>query len=489
MNEIVRRFIMMVGIVAIGTILIFFDTTIYITIVAALVFGITMALGLGLLSKEDFIRLKNRKKNLSTKTESKEETEKTETPIKTEKTKKTESPKEKKPSRIGTFFSRFRKKEPENVPSVQSKKSQKGRLSAGLSAALGSFGSTIGKAQDKKHSEKIDSLLNSTIDEPLTASSGSAGKQPKSVLPDDIGDATDEMGLFDDQDFTGMDSLEIEGDDSSFNFESVLPTGSPAGANEDSGGLNLDDEINAILLAGNAFDDDDSFSADDFNDTLSPKPPISDDLGSLSEEGLFNTDAFFVQGIEDGLDEESFINLPKGLTEKHHTASLTDSLNELDSLKNFDLSTNGDDPFSDLDLIDLDELEMDGLSLESDEIIIEEEEDVNANGIFPDDYVSSQEAGMGNNEGTILSSKDSALNTPGVPEAISFSGKNEYDDILSLLQSDIKVAKKLPQKSLLRDMNDIKVTSEELEEELGTVLHLMGGKITPISTIQNRSEE
>lgn len=107
---------------------------------------------------------------------------------------------------------------------------------------------------------------------------------------------------------------------------------------------------------------------------------------------------FFVQGIEDGLDEESFINLPKGLTEKHHTASLTDSLNELDTLKNFDLSTNGDDPFSDLDLIDLDELEMDGLSLESDEIIIEEEEDVNANGIFPDDYVSSQEAGMGNNE-------------------------------------------------------------------------------------------
>lgn len=61
MNEIIRRIVMMIGIVAIGTILIFFNTSIIITLSATLAFGIIMAMGIGLLKKEDFKRLSNLK--------------------------------------------------------------------------------------------------------------------------------------------------------------------------------------------------------------------------------------------------------------------------------------------------------------------------------------------------------------------------------------------------------------------------------------------
>lgn len=490
MNEIVRRFIMMMGIVSIGTILIFFDTTIYLTILAAFLFGITMAIGLGLLKKEDFIRLKNFKRKSVKKTKSKEKTGKKEEPIKIEKSEKIEPQKDKKPGRFKTFFSRSSKKEQKNAPADKSKKQEKSRFLGGLRAVIASFKATVGKTQDKKHSEKIDSLLNSTIDEPLAPSSRTAGNKPEPAFPDVDGDASDDLG-FDDEDFGSLDSLEIEGDESSFDFDSVHLTESRTETSEGSGGLNLDDEINAILLAGNAFDDDDTFSADGSSDSLSSKPKSkrTDDQVSHPEEGLFNSEEFFVQGIEDGLDEESFINLPEGLADKQHTGTLTDSLDELDTIKNYDLLDSKDDAFLDFDAINLDELEMDGLSLDSDEIIIEEEEDINENGIFPDDYVSSQDAGKGENKDNKFSPENSGLITPGVPVAISFSGKNEYDDILNLLQSDIKTTKKLPQKSLLRDMKDVHVNAIDLEEELETVLHLMGGKPSPINNIPDRSEE
>lgn len=485
MNEIVRRLVMMIGIVFVGTILIFFNTSVYITITAALAFGLIMAMGLGLLKKEDFNRLKNFKGNPDKKAESKKET------------KKKESKKEQKSITSGNILSRFHKKEQKNAPADKSKKQEKSRLSAGLSAALGSFNATVGKARDKRHSEKIDTLLNSTIDEPLASSSDTAENQSESPLPDVEIDSSDEMGFFDDEDFASLDSLEIEGEEMSFDFDRENSTGFPTETKQDSGGLNLDDEINSILLAGNAFDEDDTFSSDDSRDTLSPEPKSKDaeTQATHPEEGLFNSEEFFVQGIEDGLDEESFINLPDGFTEKQHTGTLADTLDELNTITDFEKSDSGYDAFSDFDAINLDELETDDLSLETDEIIIEEEEDINENDIFPDDYIPSQDTGKGKNGGDKNSAdnnfllEESGLNTPEIAEPISFSGKNEYDDILNVLKSDIKSTKKLPQASLVRDMKDVHVKAKDLEEELEIVLHSMGGKSRHINDMNDRSEE
>lgn len=61
MNEFIRRVVMVIGIVTIGTILIFFNASIIITLSATLAFGVIMAMGIGLLKKEDFKRLSNLK--------------------------------------------------------------------------------------------------------------------------------------------------------------------------------------------------------------------------------------------------------------------------------------------------------------------------------------------------------------------------------------------------------------------------------------------
>ncbi|WFN35185.1 hypothetical protein L1S32_03445 [Methanogenium sp. S4BF] len=495
MNEIVRRLIMMIGIVFVGTILIFFNTSVYITITAALAFGLIMAMALGLLKKEDFNRLKNLKMPSIKKVKAKKETKKQESK---KETKKKESKQDKKITKSGPIFSRFRKKEQKNAPADEPKKTEKSRLSAGVSAALGSFNATVSKARDNRHSEKINSLLNSTIDEPLASSPGTGTDTPAPVLLDDTNMSSDEMDFFNDEDFASLDSLEIEGEEMSFDFDREQSTVSPAEKEQDSG-LNLDDEINSILLAENAFDDD-------YDDTdLTPEsasapvssktePKDADDQATRPEEGLFNSEEFFVQGIEDGLDEESFISLPDSFSESRiPAATLNDSLDELSSIKDFEKSNPEDDPFSDFNAINLDELETDDLSLETDEIIIEEEE-INETDIFPDDYLPSKDSGEAksgsdkDSEDNNFLLEDSGLNTPQIDAPISFSGKNEYDDILSVLKSDIKLTKKAPQASLVRDMKDVNVTAVDLAEELEIVLHAMGGKSRPINDLNDRSE-
>lgn len=489
MNEIIRRLIMMIGIVSIGTILIFFNTSVYITITAALAFGVIMAMGLGLLKKEDFSRLRNLRIPAIRNTESKKESKKQDS--------KKDTKKDTKTVKSGTILSRFHKKEPKKTKTEEPEKPGKSRLSAGLNAALGSFNATVSKARDKKHSEKIDSLLNTAIDEPLSSSSDTGTGQTEPVIPDGQDDSFDGMGLFDEEDFESLESLEIEGEDLSFDLDMQSPGESSADQKQDSAGFNLDDEINSILLAENAFDEDDDFSSESSASPLSSevrhKEEDTPDIGS--EEGLFNSKEFFVQGIEDGLDEESFINLPDGLTEKPKKATLTDSLDELNNITDFENSNPGNDAFSDFDAINLDELEPDDFSLETDEIIIEEEEDINETDIFPDDYIPSQEntspkIGGSKNSGDNNSLlEDSGFNSPEITETISFSGKNEYDDILSVLKSDIKATKKLPQASLVRDMKDVHVTAKDLAEDLEMVLHSMGGKSRKKYDVDDRGEE
>ena len=482
MNEIVRRIVMMIGIVSIGTILIFFDASVIITISATLAFGVVMAMGLGLLKKEDFNKLTSFKKNSNKSTKLKKES------------KKQESKKDKKSIQIGKIFSQFHKTEQKDNLTSETKKPEKNGLSAGLSAALGSFSTTINKARDNSHSEKIDDLLNTTIDEPRLPSLITADNQPESSLLDDANELSDGIGFFDDEDFDGLDSLEIEGEEILFDFDQENRTEFNSEQKQDSETLNLNDEINSILLSENALDDNDNFSSEFLSDKISPELQTenANNQDICAEDDLFNSEEFFVQGIEDGLDEESFIHLPDTPTENQNTPSLIDSLNELNNITEFEKNNQGDSDFLDFDAINLDELETDDFSIETDEIIIEEEE-INETDILPDDYIPSPDAGntadlkSNNNVNDLF--KGSGLSMPETDAPISFSKKNEYDDIMGALESDVKKSIKVSHTSLVRDMKDVNVEAKDLVSELETVLTAMGGTPRQTDSRNNRGEE
>lgn len=495
MNEIIRRIVMMIGIVAIGTILIFFNTSIIITLSATLAFGIIMAMGTGLLKKEDFTRLSNLKIPSIKNIVHKKDREKSES-------KKTEPKKginkEKNPGKTGTILSRFHKPDQKTSQTDKPTKSKKTGFSAGLSAAIGSFNSTIHKSRDKKHSEKIDTLLKTTINEPVISPDDSADNQPESASSENMDELpSDDMDLFDEEDFASLDSLEIEGEEIQFDFDGDDPVEPPSSRNNDSDTQNMDDEINSILLAGNAFDEDDDISSEYPNDTDSPEPQsLEEDNQDIdAEEGLFNSEEFFVQGIEDGLDEESFINLPDSPPIENPNPSkitLNDSLDELSNITEFEKMDQRDDEFSGFDAINLDELETDDFSLETDEIIIEEEE-INETDILPDDFIPSPDMDDAKNEtslstGNNILSDNTGLNTPEMDAPISFSTKNEYDDIMDVLQSDAKKTKTISHSSLVRDLKDVNVEAKDLVSELETVLNAMGGKPRQTDT-QNKKDE
>ncbi|WP_157199928.1 hypothetical protein [Methanogenium cariaci] len=425
MNEVLRRLLMMVGIVAIGTFLILSDASLMMTMAASVAFGIIMMMGLGLLKVEDFKKITHPR---SIKTGNAKKTAKTEKP---------QPKKERKNFFSKGVFSRFKKNNRKNQKDKKKDRLEKEptetkntRISAGLAAAIGSFNTTIAKARDKKHTEKLDSLLNTVIDEPITS-------------PSDAKEPSDEIDSFDDEDFGDLDSLEIEGEELSFDSDMDMSATSSSLQNNGSDEFNLDNEINSILLAA--------------GDT----PPEGDD------------GEFAIQAIDDGLDEDSFINLPDAVSETQD-ANPNDSLNELENLTGFETDSLGADEFSDFDAIDLDELETDDLSIETDEIIIEEEEEVDDGAVLPDDNIALGDTKISEDEQSHLGNTN--FSDLDLDETVSFSRKNEYDDILSVLESDIKTVKKGPEPSILRDMKDIHVEAKDLVGELETVLSSLGGE-------------
>lgn len=304
------------------------------------------------------------------------------------------------------------------------------------------------------------------------------------------------MSLFDEEDFASLDSLEIEGEEIQIDFDEDNHTKSPSSENNDSDTLNMDDEINSILFAGNAFDEDDDISSEYSNDTDSPEPQPqeAENQDINAEEGLFNSEEFFVQGIEDGLDEESFIHLPDSPSENPNPAktTLNDSLDELSNITEFEKMDQRGDEFSGFDAINLEELETDDFSLETDEIIIEEEE-INETDIFPDDFIPSPDTddiknGISLNTGNNILSDNAGLNIPEIDAPISFSKGNEFDDIMDALKSDVKQTKTVSHASLVRDLKDVNVEAKDLVSELETVLTAMGGKPRQTDTQNEKGE-
>ncbi|WAI01040.1 hypothetical protein [Methanogenium organophilum] len=470
MNEIARRIVMMIGIVAVGTILIFLNASIPITLVATLGFGVIMAIGLGLLKSEDLKQIPGlRGKNPNKPDNTKE--------IKINPSQKDPDQKEKKSLGFKKVFSRSKKDsdKKEAQPTLH-KKEGGNRLSAGLSATLASFQSTIHKARDNKHAEKIDTLLNSAIKEPVVSSDNLSDSDPDAPSSDDPSDLSDEFDFFDDEDFESLDSLEIDGEDISLDLNADIPDESKISQDSDSDTLNIDDEIHSILLAENALDAEEDL----LSESLLKNTEIED---ISTEEEEFDSDIFFVQGIEDGLDEEPFIHIRETSPENQNTVTLNETLEELTNIPEFEKIDISDDEFSDFHSINLEELDTDDLSIETDDIIIEEEEEIGEAEVLPDDFITSS-GGMSNQNEDFLTAENnnSLLGNSGsessqINETISFSGKNEYDDILSVLKSDIKKTKKGPDPSLIREMKDVHVEAKDLADELETVLSVMGGKI------------
>lgn len=480
MNEIIRRITMMIGIVAVGTILIFLDASIPVTLGATLAFGIIMAMGLGLLKPEDF------KRKISSKEKSPKITDTSQKPKRTlfQKKQERETDKEqnKKQDKKGTksgglkqIFSRSDKKTSEKGNQKSSgNKGEKSKFSASLSATIASFQGTLKKTRDNKRTENIDSLLNSAIEEPVAPTENLIESEPESRISDSSTDFSDDFGSFDDEDFANLNSLEIDGEEISLDIDPNALDESRIPDNYDSDTVNMDEEINSILFAENAFDDEDVMVS-----VSLPENPDDTDLSK--EPDTFDSDVFFVQGIEDGLDEESFIDIPETDADNQKSATLTDTLDELDNLPGFEKSY-PDDEFSDFHSIDLEELDTNELSIETDEIIIEEEEEIDETEILPDDFIPSsdgvntQNKNVQKNDASGSLFESTAQFATEIDTPISFSGKGEYDDILNVLESDIKKAKTGPEPSLVRDMKDVHVEAKDLAEELETVLNLMGGK-------------
>lgn len=463
MNEKMRRLLMMIGIITIGTILVLFNASFIITISASIVFGFVMTIGLGLLKTEDI------KKIIATKNS------KTESSKKNPEDERSKQNKGNKNKFSGKLFSGFQKKNKNNdlkkepkkaKESKKPKESKNTRISAGLAAAIGSFNTTITKKHDKKHAEKIDSLLNTAIDEPIQSPTDTEISQSDLPLMNNNDGLSDGIDSFDDEDFGNLDSLEIEGEEMPTNFDLDIPVESSSHLNQGSDELNLDNEINSILLAA----------------------------GETPDE----TDGELVlQGIEDGLDEESFVDIPDSVPDLQSGSpndSLNDSLNELDNITGFEETNLDNDDFSNLETINLDELETDDLLIETEEIIIEDEEIIDDVDLIPDENTPLEDQNISEKDGMNLGNEtslfgNSSFGTPEIEEKVSFSKTGEFDDILSVLESDIKKTKKGPEPSLLRDLKDIHVESNDLVEELETVLNSMGMKKSQNKFQNNGGEE
>lgn len=444
MNEIVRRLLMMVGIIGIGTILVLSNASLIITISASVLFGFILTIGLGLLKIDD-IRNLTIKKNKNS-----DSSNKNTNPVDVNDAKDGKNSKTPLSKRIFPHFQKGTKKDVLEKDKKEPK--TKNRISAGLSGAIGSFKSTISKTRDTKHTEKIDSILNTTIEESINPSSDTEISEDQSFDTDS----------FDDEDFGSLDSLEIEGEETGINFDIDMPGEISPGDSQESGALDLDNEINSILLSS----------------------------GEISDE---SDSEFVFQDISGGLDEDAFTSMPNPEGDIQ-SSEMTDSLKELENISEFGENNFGDDDFSNLETINLDELDSDDLLLETEEIIIEEEEEIDDIDILPDgndtvlDEITPEKKSLGlGDEKSLFAGTD--FGNSEIESPITFSGKNEYDDILSVLETDIKKTKTGTEPSLVRELKDVHVDSNSLVEELEAVLHSMGGKTGIPKNNSNRGEE
>lgn len=491
MNETLRRIVMMFGIIIVGSIFIFFDTSTPLIIGGSVAFGIILIMGLGLLTVEDFKKIpafigRSKDRNQASQKDQKEK--------KSSSSNRKSGGEQKKGTALSGLWGKFRRDEgtpssspgtgPKNIKPAQPSREKAG-ISTGLTLAMGSVKARFIRSKDSSHGQKIDELLDSTIHEPVGSTTQDI------TVPEDPSDGEDAIpdifsNEFDDEDFGLLDDLEL--DDEVRDHDTILPGGL---AEEDGPGTPVDPaddgmmSIESILAGEISSDDGEEISSGHTGTDIPPEDEM--EFGSMGDFDEIEVDGGILT-LDDDLTGNPFTGsvekTPDIVTESEFSFELSEDANTLVMDNSGDSEEETFDAFSldDLDLDDegsLDDLELD--------IVEEEEEEIDSAGLLPDDVLPVDTAGKNPS-----SPKTEVINFGGFgdsssDEFMSFGGGDD-DGLLSMLKTDMQKKKSIQDESLVRDMKDSNVEVQELVDGLEDVLKKMGGKSSLQTNDQNREK-
>lgn len=232
---------------------------------------------------------------------------------------------------------------------------------------------------------------------------------------------------------------------------------------------------------GNEFSDFDNFDLGLEDDTSE----IPEDINSKGFEDEISdstiADILAKEGIELELDDEEFPKTSSDNEEKEEQNLSDKGLGDMDELDNdvsgLDLD---DNEFGEFEDIDLDELEPeDEIDLgEEDTIenieIGDSKESVELTPVEDENILSAPPKEWTQTKSNVMAeSEDNMFENP---ISMSFSGNTSDDDLFDMLKSDTKKAVTVQESSLVRDLIDAKINSEELVEGLEDVLEQFGVK-------------
>lgn len=435
-----RRLLMMLTIVLAGSAITFIDLSPAIAILIALGVGIVMLFALQMVTFDElkigFSNLKDKlNQPISIKKDKSKESASKDTPaIKTEKPeikdkkagKKREIPfasyLQKIPfikDKIGTKSSDINKPEKKDDKTDDKRKddSSKKSLFPTFSSA---FGFLKGKTEKKDKAKKIDELLDKTV---------------KGEFPSELSET---------EDIQGGESIDSSEEDEFSDFDDLDL------------GLEEDEDISV--------ENSDSKPAG-FEEEI-PESTIADIL--------------LKEGIELELDDEEFPaadsqNEDEETTDSDVSSSGLSEFDELDDdVSGLDLDDEELDEFDDIDLDEIeteDEIDL-GEEEETEEIEIGVSDEEMPEPVEPEeDIISAPPKEWTQTRQTSVSSDDDNLYE--TPMSLALGGGDD-DDLFAMLKSDTKKAVSVQELSLVRDLKDIKVESEELVDELEDILVQFG---------------
>ncbi|EHQ36676.1 putative sodium/potassium/calcium exchanger [Methanoplanus limicola] len=454
MSDSRRRMIMMLTIIFAGSALTFIDLSPLLVLVIAVVMGIVMLFALGMVT---FGEIKSGLKAFRHRLSQPVTFKKKEEDKKSGKEKPPKEPKEdakKDKEKKGGLFSGKGDKESKvpfaglmaKLPFGRKKDGEdqkkevtedKGKSeSAGLFAGVGTLFSSLksGKKSREEKQKKIDELLDHTVNDVVPSAPGTKDESSEDESQDDISDSGE-----DEDDFSDFDSLDLGiEEESDEDFDSSV-----------SSILQAEEEIPestiAEILAKEGIDlelEDDEFSGiseindeTDSSEELSGSPSGSEEISGIDED---------ISGLEfEGGDE-------------------FDELGDLDDLDLDEIEIDEEDEFEPEEevSVELGDESGDGESASPD--ISEEEED-----IFAAPPKEWEQGSFG------LMSQDSEEES----FTASFEKGSDDGDLFAMLKSDTQKAVNIQETSLIRDMKDVRVSSEELIEGLESLMFSLGAEI------------
>jgi hypothetical protein len=492
MNETLRRIVMMFGIIIVGSIFIFFDTSTPLIIGGSVAFGIILIMGLGLLTIEDFKRIPGFIGRSKDRNHTGQKNTKGHQPSSSNKQDAQES---KRALPLSGWRERLRHDEGKKSSSAgtdtkktkpaDASRDRKG-IRTGLALAMGSVKTRFIRSKDSSHEQKIDELLDSTIHGSVN------GNAQDIVVPEDSSEEKDAIpdifsNDFDDEDFGLLDDIEL--DDEIRDPDTILPVGAPD--DEEPFSTHTDDaaagmmSIESILAGETASGGEEEISFE-YPDTDVPAE------NEMKFEPAGDFDGIEVDGgiltLDDDLTETPFTGSVEKIqdidTGNEFSFELSEDANPFGQDGSGDSDEEAFDAFS-LDDLDLDdEGSLDDLGLD---IVDDEEEEIDSVGLLPDDILPENNTGKDSSH-----SKAEVLNFGGFgdsssEEFMSFGGGAD-DGLLSMLKTDMQKKKSVQDESLVRDMKDSNVKVQELVDGLEDVLKKMGGKSSLQTTDQDKEK-